>query len=171
MPSGSASDGGEDEAAEHAPDRHADVLREAQLGEQRPARASIVSGSARKVFETKPPKVATRPDGDEDDEEGDAERERAPGATGQRLCADAALPASLDELRVGELASGRAPLDHAGLEQQVGRFLAEGGVLAGEELLVRGAVLPAQVGLAFSNASPVCLTSAPMISKLFFGSS
>ena len=39
-------------------------------------------------------------------------------------------------------------LDDAGLQQQVGRFLAEGGVLAGEELLVGRAVLPAQVLLA-----------------------
>src|SRR6187431_2465687 len=53
-----------------------------------------------------------------------------------------------NELRVGELRHVGHRLDDAGFHQQVGGFLAELRVLAGEELLVGGAVLPAQVGLA-----------------------
>ena len=39
----------------------------------------MVSGSARKVLPTKPPKVAAGPDGDEDDEEEMPSAMRAPG--------------------------------------------------------------------------------------------
>src|SRR3954464_2014834 len=56
--------------------------------------------------------------------------------------------ASLDELRVGELRHVGQLLDDSRLHQQLARLLAEGRVLAGEELLVGGAVLPAQVLLA-----------------------
>src|SRR6185436_7300779 len=67
-------------------------------------------------------------------------------------CAARAPPiaaASLDEagvrqrLQVGDL------LDAADLQQQLGRLLAERLQHAGEETLVRRAVLPAQVGLRF----------------------
>src|SRR4051794_13520711 len=51
----------------------------------------------------------------------------------------------LYELRVRELGQIRDRLDDADLEQEVGRILAEGRVLAGEEFLVGLPVLPAQV--------------------------
>ena len=45
-------EGGEDEAAEDAPDRDADVAEEPEAGEEGAAVASMVSGSARKVLDT-----------------------------------------------------------------------------------------------------------------------
>src|SRR5262245_7417833 len=53
--------------------------------------------------------------------------------------------ALLHEPRVGELREVRYRLDHADLEQQVGGLLREARVFAGEECLVGGLVLPAQV--------------------------
>ena len=126
---------------------------------------TIVSGSARKVLLTKPPNVAAAHTRDEDDEEGHAEhdaRARRDRQASKRLHLMKRVSASLRQ--VGHL------LDDARLQQQVGGFLAERRVLAGEELLVRRAVLPAQVLLRSLEGSPLCLTSAPMISKLFFGS-
>ena len=62
-----AEHGGDDEAAEDAPHRDADVLDEARaaVSSVQPSR-SMVSGSARKVFETKPPKVAIDQASDEE---------------------------------------------------------------------------------------------------------
>src|SRR5262245_57171010 len=51
----------------------------------------------------------------------------------------------LNKSRVGELTQIRNLLDHAGLQQQVGGLLVEGDELAGEERLVGGSVLPAQI--------------------------
>src|SRR6478752_2349636 len=51
----------------------------------------------------------------------------------------------LDEARVVEIVGLRNLLDDADLEQQGSRFLGEGLPLAGEELLVGGLVLPAQI--------------------------
>src|SRR5262245_1890628 len=53
--------------------------------------------------------------------------------------------ASLHVTRIRELREVGNLLDHADLQQQVGRLLVEGRELAGEERLVGGAVLPAQV--------------------------
>jgi len=66
-------------------------------------------------------------------------------------------------------------LERASISHEVGATrVAAGGtrlVLAREELLVRLAVLPPEVRLRLLELLPVCLTTAPMISKLFFGSS
>ena len=71
----------------------------------------------------------------------------------------------LDELRIGQRFHVRLLLDDAGLEQQVGRLRREGLELAGEELLVRGLVLPAQeLRPTCRRLRRVCFTSAPMIS-------
>src|SRR5215470_9858243 len=95
----------------------------------------MVMGSARKVRLTKPPRVI-----------------RAVLPTGTRgVSIDAGrgrpVPSSLDEARVDGGGDVRHALDDAELEEQLSRFLAEGLELAVEELLVRLAVLPAQVRL------------------------
>ena len=155
MPSGTPSDRGQDEAADHAPDRHADVLGEAVLREERPAlaqhrqrigeeglRHEAAEGRRRSTRRRTRRRTRCRA------------RPCAPGATGTSGFIAAAACASrdaraaaphLDEPRVGELRQVRHLLDDADLEQQVRRFLGELRVLAGEELLVRRAVLPAQV--------------------------
>src|SRR5450755_3968350 len=120
---------------------------------------SIVSGSARKVFETKPPSVAAAQVATKTMKKATPRAMRVAGATGvsgfMRRPSPRPSPTSgrgrrtsLDELRVGQLAQVGDRLDDPGFEKQVGGFLAEGGVLAGEEFLVRGAILPAQVLLA-----------------------
>ena len=145
---------GDDEAAEDAPHRHADVLARSpsRVSSVQPSAASCI-GSARKVFDTKPPKVASDQTATKRTKK--ARRARAarpaPPASSGFIEPQRPVHASLDELRVGELGHVGHRLDDAGFQQQVGRFLAELRVLAGEELLVRGAVLPAQVLLAASR--------------------
>ena len=56
----------------------------------------------------------------------------------------------------------------ANFEQQIRSLLAELGVLTSEEFLVRPCPCQRRNDWLFSKASPVCLTSAPAISKLFF---
>src|SRR5437667_11151147 len=63
-----------------------------------------------------------------------------------RLASPAAQAgALLDEPRIGQRVEIRHLLDDADFEEQVGGFLAELLQLAGEELLVPGPILPAQV--------------------------
>ena len=80
---GDADQRGEHEAAEHPPDRDADVLREPELRESAATpRRSIVSGSARNVFDTRPPNVAMLHASDEKDEERQPQRDLGVGVTG-----------------------------------------------------------------------------------------
>src|SRR6478672_4667128 len=134
---------------------------------------SIVSGSARNVFETKPPNVAmlqpstyrtknatpsatlrVPPTGSSGfiatrvpAGRGVAAREDAMARTqARRPRAGRATPATLlDESRIVECVHVRHRLDAANLQQQVARFLAELLQFAVEEFLVRRLVLPAQV--------------------------
>jgi hypothetical protein len=69
---------------------------------------------------------------------------RTPGVTGRR-----GLIASLDEAGVEQRTDVGNGLDDPDLEEQFRGFLREGLQFAREELLVGGAVLPAQVGLRF----------------------
>src|SRR5450755_2409253 len=118
---------------------------------------SIVSGSARKVFATKPPSVAAAHAATKTMKKATPRAIRVAGATGASGFIARACPVeraarrngpSSDELSVRQLAQVRNRLDDPGFEKQVGSFLAEGGVLAGKEFLIRGAILPAQVLLA-----------------------
>src|SRR3954468_2657965 len=121
---------------------------------------TIVSGSARKVLDTSPPKVTAAQAAKNTTKKARPSAIRAPGATGcsgLMLWAPSPLRGegwgegrlrSLEEAGVRQLRHVRHLLDDAGLEQQVRRFLAERSVLAGEELLVGRPVLPAQVILA-----------------------
>ena len=86
-------DGGQHEAAEHAPHRHADVVDEAVLGEEQPRLpCTIVTGLARKVGDTKPPSVKNAQTHDEEHEEADAQqpaRTRADGLERRQRAAPA----------------------------------------------------------------------------------
>ena len=121
----------------------------------------MVSGIGEEGLRDEAAERRERPGGDEQDEEGDAERDarrRPTGSSGgscelsrgrasRRGSASAgASRGSLDEAGVDERFDVGDLLDDADLEQQVGRFLARTACeLAGEELLVRRLVLPAQV--------------------------
>src|SRR2546423_12784877 len=70
---------------------------------------------------------------------------RLRGNDGPLCVACRASGALLDEPRIGQRVEIRHLLDDADFEQQVGGFLAELLELAGEELPVRGLILPAQV--------------------------
>src|SRR3989442_14571710 len=87
---------------------------------------TIVIGSARKVLLTKPPSVTAAHTSAKTTKKATPSAARALGATGV-----SGLIRSLDVARVGELRKVRHRLDDARLEQQIGRLLAERGVLAG----------------------------------------
>jgi len=72
--------------------------------------------------------------------------------------------ALLDEARVDDQVEVGLRPDDADLEQQVRRFLAELLYFAGEEFLVRRLSCQRRYAADFANCSPVCFTSAPMIS-------
>src|SRR5262252_10996007 len=112
----------------------------------------MVMGSARKVRLTKPPSVAAPQARKKRTKKAMPRATRAVLPTGTRgVSIDPGrgrlLPASLDEARVDGSGDVRHALDDAELEEEVGRFLAEGLKLAVEELLIRLPILPAQVGL------------------------
>src|SRR3989442_752265 len=91
---------------------------------------TIVIRSARNVFETKPPSVATAHSAKKTTKNSRPSPRRGPGATGRsgfKL---------LNEAGISQALQIRDLLDDADLEQQIGRFLAELRVFAGEELLV-----------------------------------
>src|SRR5436189_27118 len=69
---------------------------------------------------------------------------RAPGVTGLR-----GVKRLLDVARVDRAADVRYGLDDADLDEELARLLEEGLQLAGEELLVRRPILPAQVSGGF----------------------
>src|SRR5437764_14537923 len=71
----------------------------------------------------------------------EAQNEHVPGVRAPR----SPRATSLDEPRIGQRVEIRHLLDDADFEEQVGGFLAELLQLAGEELLVPGPILPAQV--------------------------
>src|SRR5690348_13476256 len=112
----------------------------------------MVMGSARKVRLTKPPRVAAPHARKNRAKKAMPRATRAVRETGTRgFSIDPGRgrpdPSSLDEARVDGGGDVRHALDDAELEQEIRRLLAEGLQLAVEELLVRLAVLPAQVGL------------------------
>src|SRR5215203_5091449 len=101
---------------------------------------SIVSGSARNVFGTKPPNVAAAHAPKK------STKKKMPSTT--RRCVGigfSGCKTSLDELRVDERVEVRHRFDNARLEQEAGGFLAERLNLACEKLLVRRLILPAQI--------------------------
>src|SRR4051812_14557163 len=102
---------------------------------------SIVSGSARNVFGTKPPNVAAAQAAKNSTKKKTPRPMRRRAEIGLSGC-----KMSLDELRVNERIEIRHRFDDARLEQNVGCVLAERLDFAGEEFLVRRLVLPAQVG-------------------------
>src|SRR5215467_3563679 len=112
----------------------------------------MVMGSARKVRLTKPPRVATPQARKNRTKKARPRAIRAVLPTGTRgVNIDAGrerpVPPSLDEARVDGGGDVRHALDDAELEEEIGRFLAEGLQLAVEELLIRLPILPTQVGL------------------------
>src|SRR5215470_18781242 len=112
----------------------------------------MVMGSARKVRFTKPPRVAAPQARKNKTKKARPRAIRAVLPTGTRgVSIDAGrgrpVPPSLDEACVDGGGDVRHALDDAQLEQEIGRLLAEGLELPVEELLVRLAVLPAQIGL------------------------
>src|SRR3990167_3611314 len=109
---------------------------------------TIVIGSARKVFCTKPPSVATAHTAKNSTKKAMPSTTRVPGATGTSGFIDDRPCGLFQKTRIGQVGQVRHLPDDAALQQQRSRLLAELGMLAGEELLVRLAVLPAQVGLA-----------------------
>src|SRR3990167_9583001 len=88
---------------------------------------TIVIGSARKVFCTKPPSVATAHTAKNSTKKAMPSTTRVPGATGTI----GFMPCLLEESGIGQLGQIRHLPDDAALEQQRGRFLAELGMLAG----------------------------------------
>ena len=154
------------EAADDAPDRDADVPREAVAREQVPAFAQHRQRIGEERLRHEAAERDRRPDRDEQREEGDAQHGAPPrarsarsGVMRARTRPAAPLP-SADELRVGELAQVRDLLDDADLEQQVGGLLAE---LPGtrRRRISGSPPCPASAGTPadFANCSPVCLTS------------
>ena len=136
--------GGDGKAAEHAPHRHADVVGEAHLGEQRRSRScTIVSGSARKVLLTKPPKVTADHSATNSTKKLMPSTTRVPGATG----VSGFTGYLMKRVSASLVRSGIWRMMPASSSRSAASLL-NCGVLAGEELLVGGAVLPAQIGLA-----------------------
>src|SRR5689334_7647925 len=103
---------------------------------------SMAHGSARNVRGTNPPSVATLQSATKTAKNAMPSASRRAGAIG---ASGVTTPRSLDEARVGERGHVGHRLEDADLEQQVGRLLAELSMLAAEEFLVGGLVLPAQV--------------------------
>src|SRR5262249_46160978 len=108
----------------------------------------MVTGSARKVRLTKPPNV-TAPQARKNSAKNRMPRPTlAPRETGARgVSTGPSSPRSLEEARVDDRRDVGHALDDAELEQELARLLAEGLDVAGEELFVGLAVLPAQIGL------------------------
>src|SRR4051812_45017357 len=108
----------------------------------------MLTGSARKVGETWPPKVAHAQTATNRMKKVSPRPTRGPGATGSsgRIGLSWRRGALFDEAGVDDLARVRHRLDDAEAEQEVGCLLGEGLDVAGEELLVRGLVRPAKVG-------------------------
>src|SRR5213076_845880 len=104
---------------------------------------SIVAGSARKVGDTKPPKVAAAHAAKNSTKNATPSATRAPGVTG---FSGVKLP---DVGGVDRRIDVGHRLDDADLEQELPRLLQEGLQLAGEKPAVRRAILPAQVGSRF----------------------
>src|SRR5215831_6783550 len=107
--------------------------------------STMVIGSARKVLGTKPPSVIAAHASTKSTKKLKPSPARTPGWTGSSGLMWRTL---LDEARVCELGKIGHLLDDPDLEQQSRRVLAERRELAGEELLVCCAVLPAQILLA-----------------------
>src|SRR5262249_54684152 len=105
---------------------------------------TIVTGSARKVRLTKPPSVATAHAATKTTKNATPRATAAAAPTGTSGLTAAG---SLDEACVDDRVDVRHRLDDAQLQQELGRVAAEGLQLAGEELGVGRAVLPAQVRL------------------------
>src|SRR5712671_2212745 len=103
---------------------------------------SMVAGSARKVCDTYPPNVASAHAATKTTKKARPSATRAPGPTGL----SGVNLVLLDVARVDGSFDVRHLLDDADLEQELPCVLQERLQLAGEELLVRGAILPAQVG-------------------------
>src|SRR5258706_7073220 len=101
---------------------------------------SIDAGSARKVGETKPPKVAAAQTAKKSTKNATPSAMRAPGVTGL-----SGVKLLLDVARIDGALDRRHRLDDADLDQELPRFLEEALQLAGEELLVRRAILPAEI--------------------------
>src|SRR5262245_53687175 len=102
----------------------------------------MVSGSARNVRFTKPPSVATAHAATKTTKNAMPSAIPAARETGTRgLTAAPAPRRSLDEAGVDDRGDLRHALDDPELQQQLARLLAEGLVLAGEELAIRLAVL------------------------------
>src|SRR5260221_2791196 len=101
---------------------------------------SIDAGSARKVGETKPPKVAAAKTAKKSTKNATPSAMRAPGVTGL-----SGVKRLLDVARIDGALDRRHRLDDADLDQELPRFLEEALQLGGEELLVRRATLPAEI--------------------------
>src|ERR1700682_2482412 len=101
---------------------------------------SIAAGSARKVGETKPPKVASAHAATNSTKKATPSATRAPGPTGFK-----GVNWLLDVARVDRARDVGHRLDDAHLEQQLAGFPEESLQLAGEEILIRRPILPAQV--------------------------
>src|SRR5688572_17088490 len=93
---------------------------------------TIITGSARKVLETSPPNVAAAHTAKNTMKKATPRTMRVVGWTGT-----SGFTGLLQEARVRELRHVGDLPDDADFQQQVGRFLAESGVLAGEELRIR----------------------------------
>src|SRR5438477_5602020 len=102
---------------------------------------SMDAGSARNVGDTNPPNVAAAQTAKKSTKNATPSAIRAPGVTGLR-----GVKRLLDVARVDGGADVRHGFDDADLYEELTGFLEEGLQLAGEEPLVRGAVLPAQIG-------------------------
>src|SRR5881394_2361663 len=105
---------------------------------------SMEAGSARNVGDTNPPKVAAAQAAKKSTKNATPSAIRAPGVTGLR-----GVKRLLDVARVDRAADVRYGLDDADLDEKLARLLEEGLQLAGEELLVRRPILPAQVSGGF----------------------
>src|SRR5258708_4843336 len=100
---------------------------------------SIDAGSARKVGETKPPKVAAAQTAKKSTKNATPSAMRAPGVTG---LSGVKL---LNVARVDRGCDVGHRLDDADLDEELARVLEEALQLAGEELLIRCAILPAEI--------------------------
>src|SRR5262245_2177600 len=105
---------------------------------------TIVSGSARNVRLTKPPSVATAHAATKTTKN---PTPRASAAAAETGTSGLTAAGSLDEACVDDRVDVRHGLDDAQLQQELGGVLAEGLQVAGEELGVGRAVLPAEVRL------------------------
>jgi hypothetical protein len=99
-------------------------------------------GSARKIFDTKPPKVAIDQTAKKSTKKLIPSTTRVLGATGVSGLMDKLKTALLNEASISQFCEIWNLFDDASLKQQICRFFAECSMFTREEFLIRRFILP-----------------------------